>query len=131
MANYFSTRQKIALANNVVSEFFNNNNISGCHTLMLDEIRKMEQIYISSNCRHWDISDFCIRVAEIPVKHFKLMVAIRWLDIDTEEPISYLKGFYKSVYHGKQGFTKVEHFITVETYIDLLFIELELTKMYK
>ncbi len=59
------------------------------------------------------------------------MLTIRWLDFDTEEPILSLNGFYKSVYHGEQGFTKIEHFITVQTYIDLLFIELELTKMYE
>jgi hypothetical protein len=128
MANYFSTNQKIDLANNIVSEFCNN--LSGYHAPMLDEIREMEQRYIS-NSQSLDLSDFCIRIAEIPVKHFKLMLAIWWLDFDTEEPISSLDGFYKSVYHGKQGFTKTEHFITVETYIDLLFIELELTKMYK
>ncbi|MCC2626083.1 MAG: hypothetical protein K0R14_1956 [Burkholderiales bacterium] len=128
MANYFSTSQKIALANNIVSEFCNN---VSHHAPMLDEIREMEQRYISSNGRSWDLSDFCIRISEIPVKYFKLMLTMRWLDFDTEEPISSLIGFYKSVYHGKQGFTKIEHFITVEAYIDLLFIELELTKMYE
>ncbi len=128
MANYFSTSQKIALANNVVSEFCNN---ISYHAPMLDEIREMEQRYISSNSRSCDISDFCIRIAEIPAKYFKLMLTMRWLDLDTEEPIPSLTGFYKSVYHGKQGFAKIEHFKTVETYIDLLFIELELSKMYK
>ena len=128
MANYFSTSQKIDLANNVVSEFCNN---VSYHAPMLDEIREMEQKYISSNGRSWDISDFCIRVAEIPTKYFKLMLTMRWLDFDTEEPIPSLNGFYTSVYHGKPGFTKIEHFVTVETYIDLLFIGLELAKMYK
>jgi hypothetical protein len=34
-------------------------------------------------------------------------------------------------YCDKQGLTKVEHFITVDKYIQLLFIELNIRNMYK
>lgn len=130
MADYYTTNQKINLANNIIAEFCGGKTAVGYNAPIFAEIEQMEQKYISNN-RCCDLSDFCIRLSEIPAKHFKLMLIIGWLDHDTEEPLPYLSGFYKSAYHGKQGFTEIEHFITVDLYINLLFIELEIAQMYK
>jgi hypothetical protein len=130
MSNLYSTKQKIDLANSVIVEFCGGTTALGYQSPMFSKIRKMEQRYNDNN-GYCDLSDFCITLSEIPSKHFRLMRAIGWLDYDTEEPLPHLNGFYKLAYHSKQGFTKVEHFITIESYIKLLFIELETAEMYK
>jgi hypothetical protein len=130
MSDLYSSGQKIDLAKSIITEFSGGKTSLGYSSPMFTKIRKMEQKYNKNN-GYCDLNDFCIRLSEIPVKHFRLMLVIGWLDHDTEEPFPYLNGFYKSAYHGKQGFTQVEHFMTVESYIKLLFIELETAEIHK
>jgi hypothetical protein len=80
--------------------------------------------------KSYDLSDFAICLSEIPEMHFKLMLAIGWLDIETEEPEKYLNGFYSEAHSSKRGITQVKHYITIDAYIDLLFIELRMIDMY-
>jgi hypothetical protein len=59
------------------------------------------------------------------------MVTINWLDHLSEAPVKEQTDFYQAAISDKQGITKVEHFMTVDKYIQLLFIELGVRDIYK
>jgi len=92
------------------------------------DLHKIEKKYLKS--KSYDLSDFAICLSELPPKHIQLMHTIGWLDYVTEEPQKYLDGFYSDAYGSKPGVTQINHYITIDTYIHLLFIELQLTDMY-
>lgn len=130
MADYFTTKQKIELANSVIAELCGEQTLLGYQHPIFIKIRKMEEKYIASDGRYCDLSDFSISLSELPQKHFRLMLVIGWLDHEEEQPKPYIAGFYKSKYPGRRGFTKIEHFMTIDAYIRLLLIEMEIDEMY-
>lgn len=127
----YTTKSKLNLAKCVIADFCGDITALGHNNPDFKAIQKMEQKYNKSKGRHCDLSDFCIRLSDIPQVHYKLMVTINWLDHITEAPAKGQIGFYKSAYSDKQGITRVEHFITVDRYIHLLFIELNIKDIYK
>jgi len=58
------------------------------------------------------------------------MLAIGWLNGETEKPSKCLDGFYSEAYGSNRGITQIKHYITVDAYIDLLFIELQMIDLY-
>jgi hypothetical protein len=129
MSNLYSTRQKIALANEVIENFNGNKKLTtSIPDAMFAKLHKIEKKY--QKFKVYDLSDFAIGLSELPLKHFKLMQTIGWLDHETEAPQKYLDGFYSEAFCGKCGFTQTQHYITVDAYINLLFIELEIMSLY-
>ena len=129
MSNFYTTESKLSLAKSFIAEFCGDKPVLKHQHPNLKAIQKMERKYNKSKGCCCDLSDFCIRISEIPKIHYKLMISINWLDQDTAAPTKV--GFYKSAYSYEQGATKVEHFITVDKYIQLLFIELNIRDLYK
>jgi|GEM_PF-1416977 len=131
MSNFYTPEYKLKLAKNIITNFCSDITGLGCNNQSLKEIQKIERRYNKSKGRYCDLSDFCIRLSDIPQIHYKLMTTVNWLDCITGTPVKKQTGFYKSAYCDKQGLTQVEHFITVDRYIQLLFIELNIRDMYK
>jgi len=127
----YTTERKLNLARNVVADFCGNLTALGQNNPDFKEIQKIERKYSKSKGRYCDLSDFCIRLSDVPQTHYKLMVTINWLDQITAAPVKNQVGFYKSIYSDKQGMVRVEYFITVDKYIQLLFIELNIKEIYK
>jgi hypothetical protein len=125
------TKFKLELAKNIIADFCGDKTASGQHTQDLKEIQELEQRYNKSKGRYCDLSDFCLRLSDIPQVHYKLMISINWLNHVSEAPAKNQAGFYKSAYSYEQGATRVEHFITIDKYIQLLFIELNIKELYK
>lgn len=128
MSNLYSTKQKIAIANNIINHIYGNNSTLDYNDPILTKLHKIEKKYRKT--KSYDLSDFAICLSEIPEKHFNLMLAIGWLDIETEEPEKYLNGFYREAHCSNRGMTQVKYYITIDAYIDLLFIELRMIDMY-
>src|SRR6185437_6446923 len=127
----YTTERKLNLARNVVADFCGNLTALGQNNPDFKEIQKIERKYSKSKGRYCDLSDFCIRLSDVPQTHYKLMVTINWLDQISAAPVKNQVGFYKSIYSDKQGMVRVEYFITVDKYIQLLFIELNIKEIYK
>jgi hypothetical protein len=128
MAHLYSTKQKIALANNIIQNSCGNKDYSGYNDQLFKILRKIEKKYLKN--KSYDLSDFAICLSELPHKHLKLMLTIGWLHPETEAPHKYFDGFYKEAYSNTPGCTQIKHYITVDTYIHLLFIELQIIEMY-
>ncbi len=80
------------------------------------------------------LEKFSIELKYIPTHLHFLMRVIGWLDEDTYAPAKHLSGFYSTSYHDystKDLATKIWYYITVEQYINLLFIDCELRERYK
>jgi hypothetical protein len=127
----YTTEYKLNLAKSVIADFCGDVAALGRKYPDFKAIQKMERKYTKSKGRYCDISNFCIRLSDIPQPHYKLMVTINWLDHITASPAKDQMGFYKSVYSDKQGIARVEYFITLDKYIQLLFIELNIKEMYQ
>ncbi|MCC2624707.1 MAG: hypothetical protein K0R14_580 [Burkholderiales bacterium] len=127
MSNFYTTKYKLDLANSIIANFCGDKTQVGYNNSDLEAIHKIERKYNKSKGRYCDLSDFCIRLSEIPQVHYKLMISINWLN-PTEAPKK--SGFYKSASTDKQGITRLEHFITIDKYIQLLFIELNIRELY-
>jgi hypothetical protein len=130
MSDFYTTEHKLNLAKSVIANFCGDMTALGLNNPDLKAIQKMERKYNKSNGHYCDLSDFCIRLSDIPDLHYRLMLNIDWLDHITEASIKSQTGFYKSVFSDKPGSTKIEHFITVDKYIHLLFIELSIKDIY-
>ena len=126
----YSIKQKIDLANGVIAEYCGDEKSPGWNAPMFKHLRKMERKY-NKNPGRYDLSDFCLKLSELPEKHFRLMRAINWLDDFTDAPLPHLKGFYKEKYSKLQGITEIEHYITVSQYVYLLFVELSVINLYE
>lgn len=131
MSNFYTTTHKLNLAKSVIANFCGDKTELGLNNPDLKAIQKMERKYNKSKGSYCDLSDFCIRLSDIPHLHYRLMLAINWLEQVTEVPVKARSGFYKSVYSDKQGIANIEYFITVDRYIHLLFIELDIKEIYK
>lgn len=131
MANFYSTKDKLGLAKNIIADFCGDLTASGCNSPDSKSMQKMEQKYNKSKGRYCDLSDFCIRLSEMPQLHYKLMVSISWLDCATETPAKDQAGFYQSFSSDKQGIAKVEYFITIDKDTQRLFIELNIRELFK
>lgn len=127
MSNLYSTKQKIAIANSVIEHACGNKTTPGYDDPIFPKLHKIEKKYLKT--KSYDLSDFAICLSELPEKHFKLMLAIGWLNGETEEP-QYIHGFYSEAYGSNPGITQIKHYITVNAYIDLLFIELQMIDLY-
>jgi len=127
----YTTEYKLNLAKNVIANFCGDITALGRSNPDCKEIQKMERKYTKSKGRYCDLSDFCIRLSDISQTHYKLMTTINWLDHITATPAKYQVGFYKSIYSDKQGIARVEYFITLDKYIQLLFIELNIKDIYQ
>jgi hypothetical protein len=128
MSHLYSAQQKIAIAHSVIEHACGNKTSLGYNDPIFANLHKIEKKY--RKAKSYDLSDFAICLSELPEKHFKLMLGIGWLDIETEEPKQYLNGFYSEAYCGNRGITQIKHYITVNAYIDLLFIELHMIDLY-
>lgn len=128
MSNLYSTKQKISIANAVIKHACGDKTALGYNEPILTRLHKIEKKYLKS--KSYDLSDFAICLSELPPMHLGLMRTICWLDPETEGPQKYLDGFYSEAYGSKPGVTQINHYITIDTYIHLLFIELQLTDMY-
>jgi hypothetical protein len=129
MSHLYSTKQKITLAHEVIENFNGNKKVAANnYDIMLTKLHKIEKKY--QKFKTYDLSDFAISLSELPPKHFRLMRAIGWLNPETETPQKYIDGFYSEAFCGKSGFTQIQHYITVNAYVDLLFIELEMINIY-
>ncbi|MCC2624186.1 MAG: hypothetical protein K0R14_59 [Burkholderiales bacterium] len=85
MSNLYSSKQKIALAIEVVEDFNGNQKVTtNIHEAMFAKLHKIEKKY--QKFKIYDLSDFAISISELPEKHFRLMRAIGWLDHETEAP---------------------------------------------
>ncbi|HLX53344.1 MAG TPA: hypothetical protein VKR58_05360, partial [Aquella sp.] len=124
MSNLYSTKQKIAIAINVIKHSYGNNSTLDYNGPILTQLHKLEKKYRKT--KSYDLCDFTICLSELPERHFKLMLAISWLNGETEEPRKYLDGFYSEAYSNTPGITQIKHYITIDAYIDLLFIELHM-----
>ncbi|MCC2625153.1 MAG: hypothetical protein K0R14_1026 [Burkholderiales bacterium] len=130
MSNLYPTKQKIALAHEVIENFNGNKKISvSHHEAIFTKLRKIEKKY--QKFKLYDLSDFAIGLSELPEKHFLLMRSIGWLNPETEAPQKYIDGFYSDAFCGKCGFTQIQHYITVDAYVSLLLIELEMISLYR
>jgi len=128
MSNLYSTKQKISIANSVIDHACGNKTALGYNDPIFTKLHKIEKKYLKA--KSYDLSDFAICLSELPEKHFKLMLAIGWLNGETEEPPKYLDGFYSEAYGSNRGITQIKHYITIDAYIDLLFIELHMIDLY-
>ncbi len=128
MANLYSTKQKIALADGVIQHACGNKTSLGYNDPLFTILHKVERKYLKKKV--YDLSDFAICFPELPPKHLQLMQMIGWLHPETEAPQKYLDGFYSEMYGNAPGSTQIKHYITVDTYINLLFIELGIIEMY-
>jgi hypothetical protein len=131
MSDFYTTKHKLNLAKSVISSFCGDKTALGYNNPDFKILQKMEHKYNKSQGRHYDLSDFCIRLTEIPETHYRLMVTINWLEHLSEAPVKEQAGFYQAAISDKPGITKVEHFITVDKYVQLLFIELGIKDIYK
>jgi len=127
MSNLYSTKQKIAIANGVIKHACGDKT-KPSYNEQVTSLHKIEKKYLKS--KSYDLSDFAICLSELPPLHLGLMRTIGWLDPETEGPQKYLDGFYSETYGSKPGVTQIDHYITIDAYIHLLFIELQLTDMY-
>jgi calcineurin-like phosphoesterase family protein len=130
MSNLYSTKKKIALAHEVIENFNGNKKITiSNHEAMFAKLHKIEKKY--QKFRSYDLSDFAISLSELPEKHFRLMRSIGWLNHETEAPQKYIDGLYSDSFCSKCGFTQIQHYITVDAYVNLLLIELEMISLYR
>ncbi|MCC2624297.1 MAG: hypothetical protein K0R14_170 [Burkholderiales bacterium] len=121
---------KLKLAQNIIADYCNNKTMPEQYNPALKEMQELEKKYNKSKGRNCDLSDFCIRLSDIPQIHYELMISINWLNDVTEKPVKSQNGFYKSAYSYEQGVTRIEYFITVNKYIKLLFVELNILGLY-
>ncbi|MCC2644225.1 MAG: hypothetical protein K0R94_3 [Burkholderiales bacterium] len=128
MSNLYSTKQKIAIANSVIEHACGNKTSLGYNDPIFTKLHKIEKKHLKA--KSYDLSDFAICLSELPEKHFKLMLAIGWISYETDEPRKYLDGFYSEAYGTNRGITQIKHYITIDAYIDLLFIELHMIDLY-
>ncbi len=128
MSNLYSTKQKISIASSVIKHACGDKTALGYNDPILTSLHKIEKKYLKS--KSYDLSDFAICLSELPPIHLGLMRTIGWLDHETEGPQKYLDGFYSETYGSKPGVTQINHYLTVDAYIHLLFIERQLTDMY-
>jgi hypothetical protein len=128
MSNLYSTKQKISIANNIIKHVCGDKTIPD-YNGHLTALHKVERKYRKN--KTYDLSDFAICFPELPQKHLKLMQTIGWLHPETEAPQKYLDGFYSEVYGNAPGCTQIKHYITVDAYVNLLFIELGIIEMYR
>ena len=106
---------------------------------MFKKIKKFERKFKK---RHKDginidvgekLEKFSIELRYIPERLHYLMGLIGWLNTDTYAPNAHQEGFYSNSYHdytAKDMSTKIWYYITVDRYIDLLFIDNELQYRY-
>lgn len=106
---------------------------------MFKRIKKLERKFRK---RHKDginidvgekLENFSIELQYIPERLHYLMALIGWINTDTYAPNKHQKGFYSNSYHdstAKDASTKIWYYITVDRYIDLLFIDSELQYRY-
>ncbi|MCC2624805.1 MAG: hypothetical protein K0R14_678 [Burkholderiales bacterium] len=127
MSNLYSTKQKIAIANSVI-EHARGNIINLDYHAQITSLHKIEKKYRKTKA--YDLSDFAICFSELPPKHVKLMQTIEWLHPETEAPQKHLEGFYSEIYGNAPGCTQIKHYITVDAYTHLLFIELGIIDLY-
>ncbi len=131
MANFYLTKRKLDLAKNIIADFCGDKTALGKCGSDLENIQELELKYNKSKRNFCDLSDFCLRLSDIPHIHYQLMISINWLKSITESPTKKQTGFYKSAFSYEKGATRIEHFITVDKYIKLLFIELNIKQLYK
>ncbi|HLX54430.1 MAG TPA: hypothetical protein VKR58_10835 [Aquella sp.] len=127
----YTTEYKLNLAKSVIADYCGDTAALENKYPDFKAIQKMERKYTKSKGRYCDISNFCIRLSDIPEAQYKLMVTINWLNHITAAPAKNQVGFYKSVYSDKQGIARIEYFITLDKYIQLLFIELNIKEIYQ
>ncbi len=128
MSNLYSTKQKISIANAIIKNSCVDKVASGYNDPIFTKLHKIEKKYLKS--RSYDLSDFAIGLSELPPRHFKLMRTIGWLDPETEKPQKSLGGFYSETSGTEQGSTRIQHYITVDQYVYLLLIELDMINLY-
>lgn len=139
--NQESSQKLINLANDVLAAFNNAERLfiydNHYHNPELKRLAKLEKKFRKSGLTSGDIADhlkeFCIPFEYIPEHLYILMHRIGWLDTDTYAPKPYLTGFYASSYHDykyDERATKTWHYCTIERYIDLMFIHLDLANIF-
>ncbi len=77
------------------------------------------------------LDEFCIPFEAINDNLYNLMLIIGWLDQATHQPIPYIEGFYSALVHesGERN-NRINYYCTLDRYIELLFINMELASHY-
>lgn len=89
----------------------------------LDQQKRQDKQYL--------LDEFCIPFEAISDNLYNLMLIIGWLDHATHQPIPYIEGFYSALVHesGERN-NRINYYCTLDRYIELLFINLELASHY-
>jgi hypothetical protein len=127
MSNLYSTKQKISIANSIVKHACGDKTTPD-YSWQINGLHKIEKKYLKN--KSYDLSDFAICLPDLSPDHLKLMQTIGWLHPETEAPQPYLDGFYSEAFGNTPGCTQINHYITVDAYVNLLFIELGIIEMY-
>lgn len=134
------TDKLIALANDAVADFYGTkryfNYTDPYANPEFAQIYQLQQSYKElthqeQQDKQYMLDEFCIPFEAINDNLYNLMLIIGWLDSAIYEPMSYLEGFYSALAHesGKRN-NRVNYYCTVDRYIELLFINLELSSHY-
>jgi hypothetical protein len=130
MAHFNTLNIKLKLAAKIVSDYYEGNFTDIHEHYCLCKLRKLERKYQRNPANHeTDLYAFTIPLTDIPPKHYDLMVAIGWIDSLTLKVKEKQKGFYEVITPIEQGLIKLTHYITIEAYVDLLLIDIEINNL--
>lgn len=130
----------IALANDAVADFYGTKryfNYADPYTNPeFAKIYQLQQSYEElthqeQQDKQYMLDEFSIPFEAISDNLYNLMLIIGWLDSAIYEPMPYLEGFYSALVHesGERN-NRVNYYCTVDRYIELLFVNLELSSHY-
>lgn len=140
--NDAKAQRLIDFANNELANFCGETNKNEEPRLFHAQVRKYERKFnkyrkdIEKQIRFIDcaedLRDFYIPFAKIPDNLFKLMKQIRWIDYNANVPLVDECSFYQSTWRCEINIRNIvtEYFITLDKYIELIHINLELKDTY-
>lgn len=118
----YTTAQKLALAQAIFDQNTNSSKLPPDMAKMADDISQMNEI-------NSGLADFAIPLSEISEHYYKLMQNMAWIDWDTGEPLLSPQSrifIYSHKISERAGITEISHYIEIDSYVALLFIEQEL-----